>query len=219
MIIFQRQRVPGPRQAAPEIGRTGPRRAGRIRAGFRSRREPPRRGRLRGPPIPQRGQQFGRGSRLTAARVLHYRWRIPAERAQVSPASPHSAVSNQVDRNGQRRTVVHPSPRGPSRGRPDRTQPRAKRLATRRRATTRRGSRAPREQGPRNGGRREGGGHRRGRGGKGGGGGGGEPRRPRLPQRDVADDEPYEPAIAVAVADGEEAIRRRTASTWPCSRR
>jgi transcription termination factor Rho len=65
-----------------------------------------------------------------------------------------------------------------------------------------------RQQGPRSGGggRREGGGHRRGRGGKGGGGGGGgEPRRPRLPQRDVADDEPYEPATAVAVADGEDA--------------
>jgi hypothetical protein len=60
---------------------------------------------------------------------------------------------------------------------------------------------APREPGPRNAGRRDGGGHRRGRGSK--GAGGGEPRRPRLPQRDVADDEPYEPATAVAVADGE----------------
>ncbi len=58
-----------------------------------------------------------------------------------------------------------------------------------------------RQQGPRSGGGRREGGHRRGRGGK--GGGGGEARRPRLPQRDVADDEPYVPAVA-PVADGEE---------------
>jgi transcription termination factor Rho len=65
---------------------------------------------------------------------------------------------------------------------------------------------APREQGarehgPRSGGRRDGG-HRRGRGAKGGGGG---ERRPRLPQRDVAEDEPYEPPGGVAVAEGEAA--------------
>jgi transcription termination factor Rho len=68
-------------------------------------------------------------------------------------------------------------------------------------------SEAPRDHGPRenrSAGRRDGG-HRRGRGGK----GGGEPRRPRLPQRDVAEDEPYEPRTAVAVADDPEAQARR----------
>jgi transcription termination factor Rho len=52
-----------------------------------------------------------------------------------------------------------------------------------------------REHGQR-GGRRDGG-HRRPRGGS---GKGGEPRRPRLPQRDVAEDEPYEPAATPAAA-------------------
>ena len=65
-------------------------------------------------------------------------------------------------------------------------------------------SEPPRSDGPREqrgGGRRD---HRRGRNPK-----GNEPRKPRLPQRDVAEDEPFEPRAAAAGEEAGESDARR----------
>ena len=175
-------------------GTDGPRRssrAARTRAGTR------------------RGDE--RAGRLTAARVLHYRWPI-RNRAGASPASLHSAVSIQVYRNGQRRSVVHSAPRRRPRGRPDRSP--ASRSAAQRRARASTAARAGPAQAAgaataaaataAAAGRR----------------GRPQPRKPRLPQRDVAEDEPLRGRARGAVADGAGAAEDDGAagSTSPSSR-